>query len=119
MDNFSDNRKPKSQRSEQVRETLQHLAAKFIELEADRTSLITVTHADISPDFKHSTIYISVLPDSKEEDALNFCKRKMTDFKKYAMENLRMKSIPFFDVRLDVGEKNRQRIEELSHEIEK
>lgn len=105
-----------SERKNKIETLLKKLAANFLEREAERTSLITVTHVDISPDFKQSTIYISVLPDSKASDALYFCKRKMTDFKKYAKENLNMKSIPFFDVKLDIGEKNRQRIEELSHE---
>jgi ribosome-binding factor A len=105
-----------SERHEKVKEVLKHLAANFIEREADRTSLITVTRTDLSPDFGSSTIYISVLPDSKAEDALHFCQRKMTDFKKYVKENLKMRAIPFFDVALDAGEKNRQRIEELSHE---
>lgn len=103
-----------SERALKIKEALHHLAAQFIEREAEHTSLITVTRADISPDFKHSTIYISVLPDSQSENALNFCKRKMTDFKHYAKKNMPMKIIPFFDVKLDMGEKNRQRIDELS-----
>lgn len=105
-----------SERKEKLEITLKKLAATFIERESDKTSLITVTHANISPDLKNSTIYISVLPDAKADDALFFCKRKMTDFKKYAKEHLHMKGIPFFNVELDLGEKNRQRIDELSHQ---
>lgn len=95
------------------------MAALFLEREAEKTSLITVTHADISPDLKRSTIYISVLPDNKAEAALHFAQRKMGDFKRYVKDNMSLKAIPFFDVVLDVGERNRQRIEEISHEIEK
>lgn len=99
-----------------MKEAVKQLAANFIEREAEHTSLITVTRADISPDLKNSTIYISVLPDSQAENALNFCKRKLGDFKRYAKAHLHMKAIPFFDVVLDVGEKNRQRIDELERE---
>ena len=99
-----------------VEVALKKLAATFLDREADRTSLITVTRIDISPDFKNSVIYISVLPDSQAESALNFCKRKMTDFKKYVKDNMNIHTVPFFSVELDLGEKNRQRVEELSHE---
>ncbi len=75
-----------SERTEKVSHEIMKLAATFIEREGDKTSLITVTRVSISPDLKQSTIYISVLPDSKQEAALNFCKRKMTDFKRYVME---------------------------------
>lgn len=105
-----------SERQEKISHEIQKLAALFLEREGDKTSLITVTRADIAPDLKHSTIYISVLPDNKAEAALYFCKRKMTDFKKFAMKRLSMKAIPFFDVVLDRGEKNRQRIDELERE---
>ncbi len=106
-----------SDRTLKLEEMIKQLAAKFIKIEADKTSLITVMRADISPDLKNSTIYISVLPDSQAEAALNFCKRKMTDFKHYAKENMNLKIITYFHVELDLGEKNRQRIEEISHGI--
>lgn len=103
-----------SERKPKIEEAIKQHAATFIEREAERTSLITVTHADVSPDFKHSTIFISVLPDAQAENALNFCKRKMGDFKHYVKTHMNMKSIPFFDVELDRGEMNRQRIEDIS-----
>ena len=106
-----------SERTEKVSHEIMKLAATFIEREGDKTSLITVTRVTISPDLKQSTIYISVLPDSKQEAALNFCKRKMTDFKRYVMEKMRIRAIPFFDVAIDYGEKNRQIIEDISHNI--
>jgi ribosome-binding factor A len=105
-----------SDRKIKVEEQLKRLAATFIEREAEKNSLITVTYIDASPDFKNATIYISVLPDKQAESALNFCKRKMTDFKNYVKENMRISTVPFFDVKLDMGEKNRQRIEELEKE---
>ena len=103
-------------RKVKVEESLRRLAATFIERESDNVSLITVTRIDISPDFQNSIIYISVLPDKEAERALNFCKRKMTDFKKYVKDNMHIHSIPYFSVELDLGEKNRQRIDELSRE---
>ncbi|MDD5568569.1 MAG: ATP cone domain-containing protein, partial [Candidatus Omnitrophica bacterium] len=38
-------------------------------------SMITVTRTEVSRDMKHGTIFISVLPESKEDAAINFAKR--------------------------------------------
>ncbi len=103
-----------SERKEKIESEILKVAATFLEIESDKTSLITVTRVDISPDFKNADIYITVLPEKKEDDALYFAKRKMSDFKDYVKKHMRIKSIPFFNIRIDVGEKNRQRIEELS-----
>lgn len=106
-----------SERQEKVSHEIAKAAALFLEKVSERNSLITVTRVNISPDLRNSTIYITVLPESQEESALFFCKRRMSDFKKYIKENLRMKIIPFFDVEIDRGERNRQTIENISQNI--
>ena len=83
---------------------------------SNRTSLITVTHASLSPDDRRATIYVTVLPDSEEENALAFLKRNRTDFREYVKKQTSLKFIPTLDFMLDVGEKNRQDIEALSLE---
>ena len=81
--------------------------------ENNRTSLITVTSATCSPDLKRATIFITVLPTSKEATALGFAKRQLKDLREFLKKNLPIKIIPFLDVMIDVGEKNRQKIDEL------
>ncbi|MCK5022214.1 MAG: ribosome-binding factor A [Candidatus Pacebacteria bacterium] len=104
-------------KQDKVKENIKNAAANFLGKESNRTSLITVTDANISKDMKKATLFISVLPESGEEDALNFVKRKRSDLRDYLKKNLEMRIIPFLDFELDMGEKNRQRIDELSSDL--
>lgn len=100
-------------RNEKVANQIKELAAQFLERENDRTSLITVTTATCSPDLKRATILITVLPDSRQSAALGFVKRQLKELRSYLQKNIPIKTIPFLDVAIDLGEKNRQKIDEL------
>ncbi|MCK5027631.1 MAG: ribosome-binding factor A [Candidatus Pacebacteria bacterium] len=102
-----------SPRKEKIAEQLRQYVAKFLEKESNRTSLVTVTRCTVSSDLKQATVYITVLPQDKEKNALAFAKRKRTDLRTYIKKNLPLKHIPFFEIEIDEGEKNRQRIDEL------
>ncbi|MDD5721467.1 MAG: ribosome-binding factor A [Candidatus Pacebacteria bacterium] len=102
-----------NQRNEKVANQIKELSAQFLGREDNKTSLITVTSATTSPDLKRATIFITVLPDSKEKSALDFVKRKLKDLREYLKKNMPIKIIPFLDVSIDLGEKNRQKIDEL------
>lgn len=101
------------ERNLKVSNNIKELAAEFLGRENNRTSLITVTSASTSPDMKKATIFITVLPDSKEKVALEFVKRKRGDLRDYLKKNMPVKVIPFIDIMIDRGEKNRQKIDEL------
>ncbi len=103
-----------SQRQLQVSETIAHLAADFFAREANRESLLTVTRADVSPDLKNVLIFISVLPESYEESALHFAKRNRTDFREFLKAKSALRFLPNIDFEIDYGEKNRQRIDDLT-----
>jgi ribosome-binding factor A len=98
----------------QVSEAVAHLAGDFFARESNQKSLITVTRADLSRDFKNATVYFSVLPQTMEEVTLKTAKRQRTDFRTYVREHSLLHPIPFFDFAIDLGEKNRQRIDELT-----
>ena len=100
-------------RTEKVANNIKELAAQFLGRENNRTSLITVTSANVSPDLKKATIFITVLPTSKEKTALEFTKRKRADLRDFLKKNMPIKVIPFIDIMIDLGEKNRQKIDEL------
>ncbi len=104
------------ERNEKVANKIKELSAEFLARENNRTSLITVTKADCSPDMKKATIYITVIPDNKEKTALEFAKRKRPELRDHLKKNLPIKVIPFVDIEIDIGEKNRQRIDELLKE---
>jgi ribosome-binding factor A len=103
-----------SQKQHQINALLARLAAEYIHATASKISMITVTHADVSPDAKNATIYVSVLPESSEHSALDFLRRSRADIREYIKQNTKLRVLPFIDIELDYGEKNRQRVQELS-----
>ncbi len=100
-------------RQEKLSSRIREIASEFFARESNRSSLITITRASVSKDMAKATIYISVFPETNEETALDFCRRKMGDFRAYAKPQLPLKRIPFFSCELDIGEKNRQAIDEI------
>ncbi len=105
-----------NQRNEKVANHIKELAAEFLGRENNRTSLITVTSATCSPDMKRATIYVTVLPASKENAALSYLKRQRANLRDFFKKNMEVKVIPFVDIAIDQGEKNRQKIDELLRE---
>jgi len=101
---------------ERLTEQLKNLAAEFLRYHGNLTSLITVTNVMLSKDEKSATIFFTVFPDSYEKTALEFAKRKRSEFKQYIRDKSVIGRIPFIDFAIDVGEKNRQRIDELTTE---
>lgn len=99
-----------------LRSAIMELAGKFIEAESNRTSLITVTDCKVSEKMKNATVFVTVFPEDKEKGALEFLRRKGRDFQKYLREKTRMRMAPFIIFELDMGEKNRQKIDELLQE---
>ena len=105
-----------TERKERAVNFIKELGAQFLGRENNRTSLITVTSATVSPDLKRATIFITVLPEDKEHDALEFAKRKRGELREFLKKNMQTKMIPFIDIAIDLGEKNRQKIDELLRE---
>jgi len=103
-----------SRRQTKVAETIAHLAGDFFARESNRESLMTVTRADVSPDLKNVTVFVSVLPEQFEKSALAFAKRNRGAFREYVKEHSRLGRLPTIDFVLDLGEKNRQLIDELT-----
>ncbi len=90
-------------------------AARFLEIESNRNSLITVTGVTLSEKNSRATILLSVLPESEEEKAVAFANRRAGRPRKFFWQVERMRRLPKIIFIIDRGEKNRQRIEELSH----
>ena len=102
-----------NQRKEKVANYIKELAAEFLQKENNNTSLITVTSATCSPDLKRATVFITVFPTTKEKTALEFGKRKRGELREFLKKNMSTKNIPFVDIAIDLGEKHRQKIDEL------
>ncbi len=104
-----------SRRQHKVAEEIAHQGGEFIaRYVKGGGALITVTRAEISPDLKNVTVFFTVLPESKEEESLRNLKRLRTDFHDYLKEKTVLRNVPTVDFEIDLGEHNRQRIDELT-----
>lgn len=103
-----------SERHEQMQERLREVAAEFLSRESNRRSLVTVTAAEMSEDGRRGLIYITVLPDDYEEEAVSFANRNRHEFGKFFESKIRGMRIPHVEFVIDRGEKMRQRLDELS-----
>lgn len=108
-----DANKPKTERQLKVEQQVLGIAQDFFQRESSGASMITVTRTDITRDMKHGSIFITVLPEDKEDAAINFAKRMRSELRHYVMKRLPVKVIPFFEVEIDYGEKNRLHVDEL------
>ena len=104
-----------SRRQNKVAEEIAHKAGVFLALYVRAGgALITVTRADIAPDLKNVTIFVSILPKSREEEMMKTLKRLRTDFHEYLKDKTVLRNVPTVDFVLDIGELNRQRIDALT-----
>ena len=107
-----------NQKDEKIKEIIRELAATFFSRESNRQSLITITDVEMHSWGSKAVILMTVLPVEKEQGALEFAHRQLNDFRQYVKDNSRLGRIPFFDVQIDVGEKNRQKIDEVSRNMQ-
>lgn len=102
-----------STRDERIKEILRDLGAKFLLLNGNGSSLMTVTNVELTQRSKHATIFFTVFPVEFEKTALEFAKRKRSEFKEYVMDHSKLGRVPLLDFEIDTGEKNRQKIDNL------
>src|SRR4051812_48599443 len=100
-----------SNRDEKIKEILHDLGARFLMQNGNGSSLMTVTRVEMSSDGKHASIFFTVFPDEYQKTALEFAKRKRSEFKEFVKENSKLGRIPQLDFEIDLGEKNRQKID--------
>ncbi len=103
-----------TRRQEKIAQEMMHVAADFLAREMGKQSLVTVTRVEVPDDLRHVTVFISVLPTSQEGPALEAAKRARRDFREYVSKHSGLSPLPTFDFVIDVGEKNRQRVDELT-----
>lgn len=103
-----------SRRDEKIQEALREEAAQFLSREAGPQSLITVTRVVLNDKGTTANIMLTVLPDEKEEEALNFANRNRREFSEFFEKRVRGVRTPHIVFLIDKGEKNRQRLDELT-----
>jgi ribosome-binding factor A len=107
----------KQLRHDKIEEVIHRKAAEFIRDEAGKSSLITVTRVELNPSGKDALIYFTTLPESEEDTALKFLDRKTAEFKESLMKGSRIGIVPHLRFKIDYGERNRQRLDELGREV--
>lgn len=112
---MKENKEP-TKRQIQISLEIRSIAQDFFQRESSGSSMITVTRAEVSADMKNGTIFITVLPEDKEDSALDFARRMRSDLRHYIMKRLPVKVIPFVEIEIDYGEKNRVHIDKLLRE---
>ena len=114
-------------RDERIKGILRDMGARFLSMNSNGSSLMTVTSVELTRDEKRATIFFTVFPrlpspdglvnggqaEKFEKTALEFAKRKRSDFKIFVKENSKLGKIPQLDFEIDFGEKNRQKIDSL------
>ena len=103
-------------KDERAASLISQYAAEYLLTESSPESLITVTKTEMSDRGRRALIFLSVLPTEKEAAALTFAKRKCNDFRLFVQSKKSFGFAPRFDFALDYGERNRQRIDELSNQ---
>jgi 3-deoxy-D-arabino-heptulosonate 7-phosphate (DAHP) synthase len=74
---------PMSLKDQKIEELLKHLAAEFLQRESNRQSLVTVTGIELYDKRTKANILITVFPEAKQEAALDFARRKRSEFEIY------------------------------------
>lgn len=103
-------------KNEKVTSLLTKFAAEYFSIESNQNSLITVTKVDLLDRGRRAIVYFTALPTEKEKDALEFAKRRKRDFRQFIMSKKSFGFAPSIDFAIDLGEHNRQRIDELLNE---
>lgn len=101
-------------RHDKMAEALREVAAEFIAREANRNTLITVTRVVLSDDMKRATIFITAFPETGEKPAVEFANRNRTELRDLYKKRVRGGMPPDITFEIDLGEKNRLRLDELS-----
>jgi ribosome-binding factor A len=109
---------PQSERQRKINQELTHLLALFINENSNRQSLITITRCLTSPDLSQATAYISVIPEDQEATAEGFLNRRARDAYDFIKSRTQLRRIPRVSFVIDMGEKNRQRIDQILREVE-
>ena len=104
-------------RHERKEEIIHRLAAEFVRDNSGKSSLITVTRVELYGKGKEARIFFTTLPESEEDTAEKFLVRKTNEFKTFVRDHSRLGVLPYFHFKIDYGERNRQRLDELSREL--
>ncbi len=101
-------------KKEKMGEIIHRLAADFVLRESTPSSLITITRVVLNESAKVADIYFTTLPDKQQDTALKFLERKGSEFMFFVRDKSKIGIVPHLRWKIDYGERNRQRLDEIS-----
>lgn len=103
----------KGDRLQKLNKEMRKAFSEFIERESNKRSLVTVTRCDTSPDLANVIVYVSVFPTDAEKQVIAFLNRRRYDARTHMKKRVVSRRIPQVEFMIDLGEKNRQHIDQL------
>lgn len=101
-----------------VNSTLREVLAEEIERMSDtRLELVSVTAVDTAPDLRHAKVFIDVLGEDSQEDALAALRGAAKRLQARIGAQVRMKYTPTLEFAIDPGITGGERIEEILREL--
>ncbi len=102
----------------QIDELVKHKLGEIMtrEIEWPGDSLATISKVKTSPDLRHTSVYISVIPHNKSGSTLSFLNRKAGQLQKALNKKVKLRNIPKIKFELDFTEHEAEKIEKLIEE---
>lgn len=109
-----------SQRVIQVAELVRDQLGAIIirELEVPSGTLITITRVTVSPDLRHATVYVSIMPDEQSRAMLGLLIRSAGHLRHELGEAIVAKAVPKLVFRLDSTAVQARHIDDLLDNLE-
>src|SRR5690606_35672561 len=102
---------PKPDRSTRLADALRKVVSPLLQDSAPLGAIVTLTHLDTDERGMFARIYITVLPENKEEEVLLSLTEEIPHFRQSIAHTLDLRGVPEIKFIIDRGEKTRERIE--------
>ncbi len=99
-------------RQEKLNTLFRKLIAQFVQNNVGDT-LVTITDVHIAKDLHNANAYIAVFPEDSEKTVLSIIESKQKELREFLKKNTNIKTLPHIIFKIDKGEKNRQKIDDL------
>lgn len=85
------------------------------DLDFEKGVLVTITKADVSPDVTHAKISLSILPENREKEVMDYLNENIYEIQQLINKKLVLRKVPKIRFVIDPSIKSAARIEELAH----
>lgn len=99
-------------RKEKLESIIHEELSKLIKRHIATSALITITSVVLSKKLDEGTIWIAILPEEKEEEALALLKRNAKELRHLLLKKLTIRVVPYLTFKIDAGVKNVAAVEE-------